>query len=520
MKTRIVTLLLAVALTAQFAFAGSLSNFGERRAYDHGAFSDVPPSVWYAENVSRCYELGLVDGMPGGLFSPQGYVTIAESVKMAVTLHSIYETGTGYAPGNGAVWYAPYVRYASDSGIIKSGEYSNYDARATRADFARIIANALPEEALAPLSSIPDGRIPDVSESYSYGSAVYMLYRAGVLTGAGCEGEFYPNLPITRAEAATALLRMADSTRRVYVQKAGRLTAEELYEKCAPAVVFIEVFDEDGELLKRGSGFFIDENGLVVTNCHVIGDAEYAHITLASGETRKILGIYGYDMSTDCALIQIEGGGYPTLEIASYELKTGADIYTIGNPIGLVNSYSKGIISMREREIDGMTYIQIDAAISSGSSGGALLDAAGRVIGITSAAITGGQSLNLAMPISVIDVIDTGALYDLGKAPSEDKLYEGYFPAPDFGAYSGLATVGRTYTNGALLVTYSLGYILEYDELNKLTEGYIELLEKYWFRYYGGAGTKELYYNSMFGRILSYNIIGIGRSRTMQIEIF
>lgn len=518
MKKRIAILLLALVLTAQTAFAGTLSSFSQTREYKSGTFTDVPVSEWYAAGILGCYELGLVDGRAGGVFEPDGYVTIAESIKMAVTLHSIYETGAAFVPENStAEWYTPYVSYAVRSGIIKYGAYKNLDARATRSDFALIFANSLPEEALTPVNNIPDGAIPDVRESYSYGGAVYMLYRAGVLTGAGSDGEYYPSLSITRAEAATILLRMADASKRVFVQKAGKLTAEEIYDKCAPSVFLIDVYDEEGLLLKSGSGFFITEDGLAVTNCHVIGDAEYASVTLDNGEKREIEGIYGYSMENDCALIQIEGSGYPPLEIGSYQLKTGADVYTIGNPIGLVNSFSKGIISTSSREFEGVTYIQIDAAISSGSSGGALLDAAGRVIGITSAAVNGGQSLNLAIPMSVLDELSLDTLYDLGKVPTEDKLYEGYFPAPDFGAYAELSLTGRTVSNGVLTLTYNLGYVLESD---KLVEGYVELLGKYSFKYAGKSGPNIVYYNDLFGRILSYNVVGSGRSKTLLIEIY
>jgi len=324
-------------------------------------------------------------------------------------------------------------------------------------------------------------------------------------------------MPIIRAEAATILLRMVDATRRVYVQKAGQLTAEELYNKCAPAVVLIEVFDKDGLLLKRGSGFIITENGFIVTNSHVIADAEYATVKLANGEEREILGIFGYNLQNDCALIQIEGKGYPTLEIGRYPLKTGAEIYTIGNPVGLVNTFSKGIISTFERELDGTVYIQIDAAISSGSSGGALLDAAGRVIGITSAAVNGGQSLNLAMPIGVIDELSTETLYDLGKVPPAIKLYEGYFPAPDFGAYADLKPAIRNDSEGMLTLTYDLGYVADSD---KLIEGYVELIGEYEFDFYGKSASKDVYFNGLFGRVITLTVVGRGRSRILLVEVY
>ncbi|MDR0838195.1 MAG: trypsin-like peptidase domain-containing protein [Oscillospiraceae bacterium] len=499
MKKRVLLLVVCLALITQCVLAASLSNFAPSREY-RSAFSDVAASAWYYDSVKESYELGLMDGRGGGKFEPSGYLTLGESVKLAVTLHSVYETGKAYG-ASGSPWYAPFVDYAVEKGIIAQNDFPNYNARATRSDFAKILARALPDEALTPVNAVPDGAVPDVEERYSYGGDVYMLYRAGVLTGSGSEGEFYPGMPVTRAEAATVLLRMARPEYRAMLQKAGALSAEDIYKKCSPAVFFIEVLNEKGEVMKLGSGFFISSSGLAVTNSHMIADALRARATLPSGEKREITGIYGYDMKTDCALIQVAGSGYPTLEIGDYAPKTGAEIYTIGNPIGLINSYSRGIVSSAERELDGMRYIQIDAAISPGSSGGALLDAAGRVIGITSAAVNGGQSLNLAMPIGVINALQRSKLYALGQVPVADKLYENAFPAPDFGAYAGIKPSYTSETRFSQKYTYDITGL---GDAKKLADGYAKLLEKYSFTSYNSQDGEETYYNSLFSVAVAF----------------
>ncbi|MDR1065524.1 MAG: S1C family serine protease, partial [Oscillospiraceae bacterium] len=332
----------------------------------------------------------------------------------------------------------------------------------------------------------------------------------------------------TRAEAAATALRLADPAKRVMVQKVSALTAEEIYEKCAPAVFYIEVFDGETSV-KQGSGFFIGENGLAVTNSHVIAGAKRAEATLSDGKKYDITGIYGYDMSADCALIQVGGSGFPTLEVGGYEPKTGAEVFTIGNPIGLVNSFSRGIVSTARRELDGMRYIQIDAAISAGSSGGALLDVMGRVVGITSAGMRGGQNLNLAMPIGAIASLPREQAYKLGEYPADAGLYEGHFPAPDFGAYAGLKPTRETQFAGSL----SLVYDISGKNASELIKGYAELLEKHSFFRYDDNGVKitgaaapnqedgeTVYYNSLFDVELSFWIETRGGATLFLLDVY
>lgn len=180
--------------------------------------------------------------------------------------------------------------------------------------------------------------------------------------------------------------------------------AEEVYASCSPAVFYIEVYDAAGNATASGSGFFIDQGGVAVTNYHVIDGAYSAKIALSeSGKVYAVRGVYAYDKVQDYAILQIDGSGFPTLAVGDAKTVVGGStVFAIGSPLGLQNSISQGLISNPARSEGGAEYIQISAAISHGSSGGALLNKYGEVIGITSASYADGQNLNLAVPLSLL----------------------------------------------------------------------------------------------------------------------
>ena len=181
-------------------------------------------------------------------------------------------------------------------------------------------------------------------------------------------------------------------------------TAEEIYQKCAPAVFYIEKSNSLGMVTATGSGFFIESSGVAVTNYHVIDGADSATATLPDSDKQyRITGVYAYDKESDWAVIQVEGNGFSYLTPGEESsIVGGATVYAIGSPLGLQNTISNGIISNVDRYLDGIHYIQTTAAISHGSSGGALINKNGGVIGITSAGFTEGENLGLAIPISSI----------------------------------------------------------------------------------------------------------------------
>ena len=248
MKKRVFSLLLAAVLaigTLPSAFAG-YENFTAQASYTPGQFTDVAESAWYAENVRTAYEYGLINGQSATTFAPDSQLTVAEAVKLAASLHSIYHTGSAdFAPST--PWYQTYVDYALQNGILTAAR-SDYNSPASRAVFASVLAAALPEEALSAINTVADGAIPDVSMSTSYADEVYLLYRAGVLTG-DSTGRFLPDNTIKRSEAAAIVTRMADPSLRQSItltDTQAELTADEIYARCIPAVFKLYSYNARG----------------------------------------------------------------------------------------------------------------------------------------------------------------------------------------------------------------------------------------------------------------------------------
>ncbi|MCQ2405842.1 MAG: S-layer homology domain-containing protein [Oscillospiraceae bacterium] len=186
---------------------GSMDNFVISSPYD-GRFLDVSENDWFYDNVSLSFGCGLIKGSSEHEFSPGGNVTIAEAITLASRLHSIYYTGSeGFAEVSGP-WYQKYLNYAVSEGIV-SREYTNYLALAERWEFAELLSKALPSEALEEINAIESGFVPDIDESEVWEKGVYALYRAGILTGSDREHGFMPESPISRAEAAAIITRMA-----------------------------------------------------------------------------------------------------------------------------------------------------------------------------------------------------------------------------------------------------------------------------------------------------------------------
>lgn len=162
-----------------------------------------------------------------------------------------------------------------------------------------------------------------------------------------------------------------------------------------------------------GSGAFIDLDGHILTNHHVVGGAKEIAVTLFNGKTYDAT-LVGSDPLNDLAVIKVDVGSdemFPVMLGDSKSLKVGMNVFALGNPFGLERTLTTGIISSLNRslQIHGnwkiKSIIQIDAAINPGSSGGPLLDSHGRLIGINTAiATTSGQSsgVGFAIPVSLI----------------------------------------------------------------------------------------------------------------------
>ena len=169
-----------------------------------------------------------------------------------------------------------------------------------------------------------------------------------------------------------------------------------------------------------GSGFVIGADGVILTNAHVVEGADTVNVTLKDG--RSFQGqVLGADKVTDVAVVKIEANALPVAAIGnSDKLLSGEWAIAIGNPLGLDNSVTAGIISATGRSSSDVGvpdkrigFIQTDAAINPGNSGGPLLNASGQVIGMNTAIIQGAQGLGFAIPIQAAqevakELISTG----------------------------------------------------------------------------------------------------------------
>jgi S1-C subfamily serine protease len=156
-----------------------------------------------------------------------------------------------------------------------------------------------------------------------------------------------------------------------------------------------------------GSGFVIDPSGLILTNAHVVNDADSVTVTFQDG--RILAGkVLGKDPVTDLAVLQVQAERLPIVTIGdSDKLQQGEWAIAIGNPLGLQETVTVGVISGTERSSlsigvpdKRVGFIQTDAAINPGNSGGPLLNAKGEVIGVNTAIIQGTQGLGFAIPIN------------------------------------------------------------------------------------------------------------------------
>lgn len=177
----------------------------------------------------------------------------------------------------------------------------------------------------------------------------------------------------------------------------------------SPSVVMLNCYDQSGELFATGSGFAFFQDGVIVTNYHVIDEEVYrVKASTEEGASFALTWILAYDEEKDIAILGTdEATNLKLLQPgASQALQKGEKVVAIGSPLGLMNSVSSGVFSAYVQEGE-MNTLQFTAAISSGSSGGALFNDAGEVLGITYASYEGGQNINLAVPIEEVSALWT-----------------------------------------------------------------------------------------------------------------
>jgi S1-C subfamily serine protease len=175
-----------------------------------------------------------------------------------------------------------------------------------------------------------------------------------------------------------------------------------LFKQSSRAVVQVVIRDRNGKTMGSGSGFLVSQRGLIATNHHVIAKAHSAYVIFGDNTKASVLGAAAVDADSDLAILKVAGQtSMQPLEFAGNELPpVGVKVYAIGNPLGLANVLSDGLVSGHQPKNPRLTVILTTAPISPGSSGGPLLTADGKVVGVTTGMFKGGQNLNIAVPIS------------------------------------------------------------------------------------------------------------------------
>jgi serine protease Do len=179
------------------------------------------------------------------------------------------------------------------------------------------------------------------------------------------------------------------------------LTASQIARQILPSVVYLEMEGPTGRPACYGSGFFITPTE-ILTNKHVVtcSGAGRGRVNIAGGRRSYPTTTIVASADRDIALVEAEGLTGPPLHLGTGQRPSvGDDVFVAGNPAGLEGTFTRGIVS-GIRSVDGL--LQIDAPVSRGSSGGPIVDAHGRAVGIVVSAITEGQNLNFAIPASLI----------------------------------------------------------------------------------------------------------------------
>lgn len=204
------------------------------------------------------------------------------------------------------------------------------------------------------------------------------------------------------------------------------LSGRDIHETVLPSIVYIEATWSGSLGAFSGTGVVVTKSGYVLTNYHIVEETDYVEVMLLNDRARSLYParVIGYDEKFDVAVLKFDGEGLDLTPASlgdSDELAVGDPVYAVGNPLGyLMGTMTEGIVSALEREDEvnssGMGLIQTSAALNPGSSGGALVNQRGQMVGITSAKITGLmregnenledaavlENIGLALPISDI----------------------------------------------------------------------------------------------------------------------
>ncbi|HSD81401.1 MAG TPA: trypsin-like peptidase domain-containing protein [Solirubrobacteraceae bacterium] len=188
--------------------------------------------------------------------------------------------------------------------------------------------------------------------------------------------------------------------------------ARAIYDRAKESVAFVAALTPQGQA--TGTGWVAGADGLLVTNAHVVDGAEQVQVKIGTGGALQPARVVGSDLSTDLAVLQVDARGLVPLELGDGSaVRVGDEVSAIGNPYGLDHTLTTGIVSAVDRTIqapDGTPIpgaIQTDAALNPGNSGGPLLDADGRLIGVNAQIASpqggGNTGIGFAIPAQTVE---------------------------------------------------------------------------------------------------------------------
>ena len=331
-------------------------------------FQDVP--AWAEPYVAYAARQGWVSGVSAQNFAPDSAVTANTWCAMVLRM-------LGYSDADGDFTVSEAAVFAQRIGLTSQ----SYTGTLTRGDVFQIMRDAL-------TFPYQDGS----------GTVIERLVETGTCT-----------------RATANALGLLDT----------ELTAREIADRYTAAVFCLDLYETQQEIdagvpAANASGFFISSDGVAVTNYHSIDGGIYALVTLSTGESYPVEEVLYYDPEIDIAVLRVSKtstagsttSAFACLELAGTEdLRPGDTVYALSNPLGLGLAVSSGVVSAVGREVDSyaLPCVLNTADISRGSSGGALLNAYGQAVAVTTGAYTYGNSMYLGVPVDPVMSADLTA---------------------------------------------------------------------------------------------------------------
>lgn len=256
------------------------------------------------------------------------------------------------------------------------------------------------------------------------------------------------------------------------------MSSEEIAEYVGQRTVTVNVSTING-YDSSGSGFFIDSDGTLVTNYHVIDMGAEMSVQTYDGGAYDVEKVIAFAPEYDLAILKIDVSDTPYLEVSEDGARTGENVYAVGSALGFLDgTFTSGTVSSTSRTVGLITCIQTDAATSNGNSGGPLVNKYGEVIGVNSFSYISGESLNLAIHISELDKLTNEVNYSTNEFEEWYRLesarsYSPYDADGDY-HYSIINTYQRVTGRSCL---YS------FDENYDSVSGYVDMCVYYRYEY-------------------------------------